>query len=164
MSLHLLKTLPSHLHFGLPIFRQPSGWEKVIVLQGEFSSILTKCPSHLVLATFITLTIYRSLCKLYIVHVRFPVLTAASMKFRIVFWDVLSCKIIVDRRFRGTFCSHHQGWSLGLGWSLMMEAACTSETSVDNYFTRRYIPEDNSVLYSSSLNLILQTQFSHVGT
>jgi hypothetical protein len=25
----------------------------------------------------------------------------------------------------------------------MMEAACTSETSVDNYFTRQYIPEDN---------------------
>jgi hypothetical protein len=26
----------------------------------------------------------------------------------------------------------------------MMEAARTSETSVDNYFTRQYIPEDNS--------------------
>jgi len=33
-------------------------------------------------------------------YVRFQVLTAASMKFRIVFWDVLPCKIIVDRRFR----------------------------------------------------------------
>jgi hypothetical protein len=43
------------------------------------------------------------------------------MKFRIVFWDVLPCKIIE-----------------------MMEAARTSETSVDNYFTRRYVPEDNS--------------------
>jgi hypothetical protein len=39
---------------------------------------------------------------------RFQVLTAASM-IRIVFWDVLPCKIIVD-----------------------------------NYFTRQYIPEDNS--------------------
>jgi hypothetical protein len=28
--------------------------------------------------------------------------------------------------------------------ALMMEAARTSETSVDNYFTRQYIPEDNS--------------------
>jgi hypothetical protein len=27
---------------------------------------------------------------------------------------------------------------------LMMEAARTSETSVDNYFTRQYIPEDKS--------------------
>jgi hypothetical protein len=44
------------------------------------------------------------------------------MVFRIVFWDVLPCKII----------------------SLMMEAVRTSETSVDNHFTRQYIPEDNS--------------------
>jgi hypothetical protein len=29
----------------------------------------------------------------------------------------------------------------------MMEAARTSEMSVDNYFTRQYIPEDNSELY-----------------
>jgi hypothetical protein len=28
--------------------------------------------------------------------------------------------------------------------SLMMEAVCTSEMSVDNYFTWQYIPEDNS--------------------
>jgi hypothetical protein len=39
--------------------------------------------------------------------------------FRTVFWDVLLCK-------------------------MMMEAVRTSETSVDNYFTRQYIPEDNS--------------------
>jgi hypothetical protein len=26
----------------------------------------------------------------------------------------------------------------------MLEAVRTSETSVDNYFTRQYIPEDNS--------------------
>jgi hypothetical protein len=32
--------------------------------------------------------------------VRFQVPTAASMKFRFVFWDVLPCKIIVDQRFR----------------------------------------------------------------
>jgi hypothetical protein len=44
-------------------------------------------------------------------HVRFQVLTAASMKIR---------------------------------FALMMEAARTSETSVDNYFTRQYIPEDKS--------------------
>jgi hypothetical protein len=28
------------------------------------------------------------------------------------------------------------------------EAARTSETSVDNYFTRQYIPEDNSELHT----------------
>jgi hypothetical protein len=27
---------------------------------------------------------------------------------------------------------------------VLMEAVRTSETSVDNYFTRQYIPEDNS--------------------
>jgi hypothetical protein len=31
-----------------------------------------------------------------------------------------------------------------VGSSLMMEAVRTSETSVHNYFTRQYIPEDNS--------------------
>jgi hypothetical protein len=29
-----------------------------------------------------------------------------------------------------------------------MEAARISETSVDNYFTRQYIPEDNSELHT----------------
>jgi hypothetical protein len=28
--------------------------------------------------------------------------------FRIVFWDVLPCKIIVGRRFRGAYCLHHR--------------------------------------------------------
>jgi hypothetical protein len=39
-------------------------------------------------------------------HMRFQVLRAASMKFRFVFWDVLPCKTIVDRSFRGTCCLH----------------------------------------------------------
>jgi hypothetical protein len=29
-----------------------------------------------------------------------------------------------------------------------MEAARTSETSVDNYFTRQYVPDDNSELHT----------------
>jgi hypothetical protein len=45
--------------------------------------------------------------------------------FRVVFWDILPCKMIIDRRFRGAYCLHHQGW-------------------VDNHFTRQYIPEGNS--------------------
>jgi hypothetical protein len=32
--------------------------------------------------------------------------------------------------------------------ALMMEEARTSEASVDNYFTRQYIPEDKSELHS----------------
>jgi hypothetical protein len=31
---------------------------------------------------------------------------------------------------------------------MMMEAARTSETSVDNYFARQYIPEDKSELHT----------------
>jgi hypothetical protein len=36
-----------------------------------------------------------------VTFVRFQVLTAASMIFRVVFWDILPCKMIVHRRFRG---------------------------------------------------------------
>jgi hypothetical protein len=43
-------------------------------------------------------------------NVRFKVLTAASMMFRVVFLVILPCKMIVDRRFRGAYCLHHQGW------------------------------------------------------
>jgi hypothetical protein len=45
-------------------------------------------------------------------NVRFQVLTAASMMFRVVFWDVLPCKMIVDRRFRGAYCLHPWWWQL----------------------------------------------------
>jgi hypothetical protein len=34
---------------------------------------------------------------------------------------------------------------------MMIEAARTSETSVDNYFTRQYIPENNSELQACCL-------------
>jgi hypothetical protein len=69
--------------------------------------------------------------------VRFQVLTAASIQFR-VFWDVLTCsQADVDRRFRGAYCLHQ---------ALMMEAVCTSETSVKIYFTiPQYIPEDSKI-------------------
>jgi hypothetical protein len=39
---------------------------------------------------------------------------------------------------------------------MMMEAVRTSETSVDNYFTRQYIPEDNSEHH-------MINSFSHLG-
>jgi hypothetical protein len=54
------------------------------------------------------------------------------LNFRFVFWDVLPYRIIVYRRFRGTCCLHHQG----------------DEMSVDDYFTRQYIPEDKSELHT----------------
>jgi hypothetical protein len=52
--------------------------------------------------------------------------TKFRLMFRVVFWDILPCKMIV-----------------GDHSSLIMEAVRTSETSVDNNFTRQYIPEDN---------------------
>jgi hypothetical protein len=70
------------------------------------------------------------------------------------------CKIIVDRRFRGTFCLHHQGdeyrekllstdvSEVRSASIIPDEAARTYETSVDNYFTRQYIPEDNYELHT----------------
>jgi hypothetical protein len=61
--------------------------------------------------------------------------------FRVVFWDILPCKMIVDRRFRGAYCL------------LMMEAVCTSETSLENNFTRQSISEDNS----EQADLVIQT-------
>jgi hypothetical protein len=43
----------------------------------------------------------------------------------------------------------------------MMEAARTSETSVDNYFTRQYIPEDNSELHTRRREK-LKSHMSHL--
>jgi hypothetical protein len=44
-----------------------------------------------------------------VAFVRFQVLMAASMKFR-VFWDVAPCSLVgVDRRFRDAYCLHQQG-------------------------------------------------------
>jgi hypothetical protein len=64
------------------------------------------------------------------------------MMFRIVFWDVLPCKRL------STDVSEVRTAS-----SLMIEAVRTSETSVDNHFTRQYIPEDNSEDNSEHLML-----------
>jgi hypothetical protein len=43
----------------------------------------------------------------------------------------------------------------------MMDAARTSETSVDNYFTRQYIPEDNSELLTSSYIILYSHDYDH---
>jgi hypothetical protein len=62
---------------------------------------------------------------------------------------LFSCKIIFDQRFRGAYCLHHQGWVslarkdrsyIGVQWT----GLANREWEVDNYFTRQYIPEDNS--------------------
>jgi hypothetical protein len=61
---------------------------------------------------------------------RFQVLTAAYMKFRL-FWDVAPCSLVeVDRCFL----------------ALLMDAVRASETSMRfNVTTRRYIPQDSKL-------------------
>jgi hypothetical protein len=82
--------------------------------------------------------------------VRFQVLTAASMMFIAVFWVVLPCKMIVDRRFRGTCCLHHQGWRqlwTGVIYIFSPLVACMAVAGrlfnyaqlVSPYVTRRFI-------------------------
>jgi len=44
------------------------------------------------------------------------------------------------------YCSEVRAASIIRVIALMMKAARISETSVDNYFTRQYIPEDKSEL------------------
>ena len=39
-------TESSHLSLGFPFFLLPSGWEKVIFMQGTLLSFLTVCPNH----------------------------------------------------------------------------------------------------------------------
>jgi hypothetical protein len=50
----------------------------------------------------------------------------------------------IFRRWHNTSFSKQNFLNFFHQGSLMMEAVRTSETSVDNYFTRQYIPEDNS--------------------
>jgi hypothetical protein len=61
---------------------------------------------------------------------------------RAVVWDVAPCRLVeVDRR--DACCLHHQGDDGLVIIALMMDAANTSETSVNFYqTTRRNIPED----------------------
>jgi hypothetical protein len=65
VTLHLLRHYQATLIWVFSLFRESSGCEMVIFCK-VFSSILSKCPSHLSPATFITLTMSRSLYKPYI--------------------------------------------------------------------------------------------------
>jgi hypothetical protein len=48
-------------------------------------------------------------CNTFTFYVRFQVLTASSIKLRVI-WNVAPCSHVeVDRHFRGAYCLHHQG-------------------------------------------------------
>jgi hypothetical protein len=62
--------------------------------------------SYLCLYIFYSLHYFIFLYNLF--FVTFQGLTAAIMKIT-VFWDVVPCSLVeIDRRFRGTYCLHHQ--------------------------------------------------------
>jgi hypothetical protein len=58
------------------------------------------------------------------VSVRFQVLTAANMMFRAVFWVILPCKMVVDRRFRGAYCLNH-------GSKIILHGSITLKTTLN---------------------------------
>ena len=58
-------TESGHLNLGLLFFLLPSGWEKVICMQGTLSSILATGPNHFNVAILIILTMFGSLYKLH---------------------------------------------------------------------------------------------------
>jgi hypothetical protein len=60
---------------------------------------------------------------------------------------IVKTQILIEKMWKNVFLSHCSHLT-SIYSSLMTEAARTSETSVDNYFTRRYIPEDNSELHT----------------
>jgi hypothetical protein len=82
---------------------------KILFIQNELSVLLKTGFEIAFLITLfsttdVTISVMAMCCDFYAVtkeFVRFQVLTAASMMFRVVFWVVLPCKMIVDRRFRG---------------------------------------------------------------
>jgi hypothetical protein len=95
-----------------------------------------------------TAGLYLQYCKQHVLCQLRPHHIFGVIKFDF-FWDASFYRMhnkgnVWDFKF-----SRRRVWSSGLSsgmyWraiALMMEAARTSETSVDNYFTRQYIPED----------------------
>jgi hypothetical protein len=86
------KTLSSHLNLGPPFIREPSGWDKLTVLQGEFSSILTKCPAHLILAT---LKYYFDYIWIFIQVVKFIIVSNSPDTIRQLYAMLLSCHLMI---------------------------------------------------------------------
>jgi hypothetical protein len=63
---------------------------------------------------------------------------------RIVFWDVLPCKMIVDRRFRDAYCLHHQGWVNSL--ALLKTLAGCNVRSVAMFWKQSHLYFSETVL------------------
>jgi hypothetical protein len=50
--------------------------------------------------------------------------------FRVVLWDILPCKIILDQRFRGAFCRQNQGTHL---WNVDRQSFYTAVGYIPKY-------------------------------
>jgi hypothetical protein len=57
-------------------------------------------------------------------------LNSLSMMFRAVFWVILQCKMIADRRFRGAYCLHHP-WSLKRRSTIILHGSITQKTALN---------------------------------
>jgi hypothetical protein len=74
--------------------------------------------------------------------------------FRIVFWDILPCKMIVERRFRGAYCLHHQGWwfytAVYPRRQFWTEFTVDAQKRLHSKKTRSQIPRHTRKLWASS--------------
>jgi hypothetical protein len=101
----------------------------------------------------VDLTISKKLMSFIYSYVRFEVFIVVVMK-SIIFWVMTPCSpLSFDRRFGETYRLHlatclFAGFSELISSTLKMEAIYSSETSVETQWTtRRYIPEDDTLLY-----------------
>jgi hypothetical protein len=60
--------------------------------------------------------------------------------FRAVFWVILPCEMIVDRRFRGAYCLHHPWWWQKTALNIILAAVrtwnLTSWMQLSTYLSR----------------------------
>jgi hypothetical protein len=94
--------------------------------------------------------------------VRFQVLTAASMMFRIVFLDVLPCKMIVDRRFRGAYCLQHLYAPMKRRSTIILHGSTSQKTILNLWSSFKYLKnfvaaakKRNTVLLVTKINCLM---------
>jgi hypothetical protein len=95
--------------------------------------------------------------KLFFLYMRFQVLTVASMKFRFVFWDVLPCKIIVNRLLEVCAASIIRAIPLKHRSTIILHGSASQKINL-NFFC--YISDDRRKVLSI-VNNILLCKFLH---
>jgi hypothetical protein len=71
------------------------------------STIIRQCTYNSIILTSRKSNVTENRKKVHSNFTRKQIQQRKNIVFRIVFWDVLPCKMIVDRRFRGAYCLHH---------------------------------------------------------